>query len=224
MNKNYFKFLIFDILLIIFFLIILSLFLIPFTFNIYKNLNKNYPIFLFFVKFAILATYGEIISYRIKNKKFIDKNFGIFPKMLIWGFLGINIYFAFSIFSNGVIFGIIKPIEESFNFKINNIFSSFLISFFMNLFFAPVMMLSHALTDLQIKLNNGKFNISKFYISKLIKEIDWDRMWGFVYKKTIPFFWIPAHTITFLLPSDFRVLFAALLSIFLGILLAFKKN
>jgi hypothetical protein len=44
--------------------------------------------------------------------------------------------------------------------------------------------------------------------------------WNFVLKKTIPFFWIPAHTITFLMPADFRVLFAALLGIVLGVILA----
>jgi hypothetical protein len=41
-----------------------------------------------------------------------------------------------------------------------------------------------------------------------------------VFKKTIPLFWYPAHTITFLLPAEQRVLFAALLGIVLGVLLA----
>jgi len=45
-------------------------------------------------------------------------------------------------------------------------------------------------------------------------------MWNFIFKKTIPFFWIPAHTITFLLPAEFRVLFAAVLGIALGLILA----
>ena len=43
---------------------------------------------------------------------------------------------------------------------------------------------------------------------------------GFVFKKTIPFFWIPAHTITFLLPGQYQVLFAALLGVALGIILS----
>ena len=41
-----------------------------------------------------------------------------------------------------------------------------------------------------------------------------------ILKWTIPLFWIPAQTITFLLPEDYRVLFAAFLSIVLGVLLA----
>ena len=44
-------------------------------------------------------------------------------------------------------------------------------------------------------------------------------MWGKVYKYTIPLFWIPAHTVTFLLPTEFRTLFAALLSVVLGLLM-----
>ena len=45
-------------------------------------------------------------------------------------------------------------------------------------------------------------------------------MWGFVFKKTIPLFWFPAHTVTFLLPPSGRVLCAALLGVALGVLLA----
>ena len=47
---------------------------------------------------------------------------------------------------------------------------------------------------------------------------------SFVLMKTIPIFWIPAHTITFLLPSEYRVLSAAFLSIALGAILAFAKK
>ena len=57
--------------------------------------------------------------------------------------------------------------------------------------------------------------------AEIFKNINWDVQWHFVLKKTIPFFWFPAHTITFLLPPDFRVLFAAVLGIALGTLLAF---
>ncbi|MEZ6853814.1 hypothetical protein [Halodesulfovibrio aestuarii] len=55
------------------------------------------------------------------------------------------------------------------------------------------------------------------------KEIDWNIMWGLVLKKTIPFFWIPTHTITFLLPPDLRILFAAMLGLALNVILAFAN-
>ncbi|MCX7905011.1 MAG: Mpv17/PMP22 family protein, partial [Caloramator sp.] len=47
---------------------------------------------------------------------------------------------------------------------------------------------------------------------------------SFVVLKTIPFFWIPAHTITFLLPSEYRVLMASFLSIALGAILSLAKR
>ncbi|MCX8057955.1 MAG: hypothetical protein N3A58_00890 [Spirochaetes bacterium] len=241
-----------DIILLLIFALLVLIFFLPSTFLFYKHINSKFPILLSFLKFALLATYGEIISYRIKNKIHIDKNFGIFPKMIIWGILGIFIWFAFQIFYNGSIKGIIEPMQKyllninnyysqsnkiNFNkiilsklnnffykLSLNKIFISFTISFFMNIFFAPVMMLTHNLTDLHIAKNNGKFIISKFKILELIKEVNWNKMWGFVFKKTIPFFWVPAHTITFLLPQDFRILFAAILSIILGILLSLKRN
>ena len=50
--------------------------------------------------------------------------------------------------------------------------------------------------------------------------MNWRVQWNFVFKKTIPFFWYPAHTITFLLPEETRVLFAALLGVALGVILA----
>ncbi|NTV18536.1 MAG: Mpv17/PMP22 family protein, partial [Bacteroidales bacterium] len=45
----------------------------------------------------------------------------------------------------------------------------------------------------------------------------------FVVGKTIPLFWIPAHTITFMLPDQYKVLFAASLSIVLGLILSYAK-
>lgn len=183
---------------------------------LYVSYYTKLPILVSFVKFAFLATSGELLVLRIRKGKYLDKEFGLFPKMIIWGFLGIFIYFAFGIFSSGV----------SSLFHVENIplLNAFLISFFMNIIFAPVMMLTHHLTDLHITGESGKFNFKTFSPFVLLQNADWDKMWNFVYKKTIPFFWIPAHTITFLLPSQFRTLFAAILSIALGLLLTLRSN
>ena len=53
-----------------------------------------------------------------------------------------------------------------------------------------------------------------------MQEMNWKVQWEFVFKRTIPLFWYPAHTITFLLPAEMRVLFAALLGVMLGVILA----
>jgi hypothetical protein len=58
----------------------------------------------------------------------------------------------------------------------------------------------------------------------VIDRIDWPGFYTFVVGKTVPFFWIPAHTITFLLPSAYRVLWAAYLSIALGAILAYARR
>ena len=54
-----------------------------------------------------------------------------------------------------------------------------------------------------------------------MKQIDWNTHYGFVLKRTIILFWVPAQTVNFLMPEQFRVLIAAIYGIILGIILAF---
>ena len=54
----------------------------------------------------------------------------------------------------------------------------------------------------------------------LLRAVDWEAMWDIVLFRGVVFFWIPAHTVTFLLPEAFRVLFAAALGAVLGLILA----
>lgn len=193
----------------------------------YETIVTSYPILTSFIKFAVLATTGEVLAHRIRLKKWPGPEFGLLPKSIAWGFLGILILFAFKIFSKGVpeLCGSLLPLSE--NQAVNIVLISFYISLFMNCIFAPVMMLSHRLIDIKIEAGHGRL-LGLFYSSPSIKElfmaVSWEKMWGFVLKKTIPFFWIPAHTITFLLPANWRILFAALLSIALGLILAFADD
>ncbi len=91
--------------------------------------------------------------------------------------------------------------------------------------FAPTFMAAHRITDTLIDLGNGKMaGISKISLAEIVKKIDWYSFVAFVVRKTIPFFWIPAHTVTFLLPPEYRVLAAAFLSLALGGILAFAKR
>ena len=82
----------------------------------------------------------------------------------------------------------------------------------------------HRITDTYIELGHGNFNeIKKVKLKEVVNNIDWYGYLSFVVLKTIPIFWIPAHTITFLLPSQYRVLVAAILSMVLGAILALSK-
>lgn len=181
-----------------------------------------------FVKFAILATIGEIIGLRLRTGNYYQSGFGILPRAIVWGFLGLTIKLAFVIFATGTpIFLAYLGVEGAADamkggFTLNKLLVAFSISAFMNLIYAPVMMTLHKITDIHIIANGGTLSglLRPIQISKIFINLNWDVQWNFVFKKTIPFFWIPAHTVTFLLPPDFQVLFAAILGIVLGVLLA----
>ena len=99
---------------------------------------------------------------------------------------------------------------------------AFCISFFLNIFYAPMLMITHRVSDLHIASAHGERSrlLRMPDVAQILASVDWKSMWGFVLKKTIPFFWIPAQTVTFLLPPEFQILFAALLSTVLGVILA----
>lgn len=197
-------------------------------FEFYLNFNQQHGLVASFIKFAILATSGELIGLRIKTGKYYKKGFGIMPRMLVWGFIGITVKLAFNFFitETPVVlehFGLIGATEVMHqNFSFEKLIVAFSISASLNVIYAPLMMTFHKITDIHIVNNGGTllglFRPIKF--RKILLNLNWDIQVNFVFKKTIPLFWIPAHTITFLLPPDFQVLFAALLGIALGIILA----
>ncbi len=217
---------------IIFIAIILTIFL-PFVvsadvLNFYKEFNQAHGIIMSFIKFGILATIGEVLGLRIKSGVYNTPTFGLLPKALVWGFLGITIKIAFIVFATGIPNVIaylgIENVKQSMagGVTTTKVLIAFCISTAMNISYAPVMMLFHKVTDVHIQSNSGKVSslVKPIHFSKILKEIDWNVQWNFVFKKTIPLFWIPAHTVTFLLPSQYQVLFAAMLSIMLGLILA----
>jgi hypothetical protein len=194
----------------------------------YIQFNKEHGMIMSFLKFALLATLGEIIALRIKTGNYNEPGFGIIPRMIVWGFLGLAINLAFNIFATGapafLAYMGLKNAPQAMigSFSGLKLLDAFTISTTMNLIFAPVMMTLHKITDIHIIANGGTVSglLKPIPFGPILKGINWDVMWNFIFKKTIPFFWIPAHTITFLLPPEFRVLFAALLGIALGLILA----
>jgi hypothetical protein len=221
---------------LLFILFLISLFLPFFLFydlySFYLKFNSEHGIPTAFVKFAVLATAGELAGLRIRSGNYFSRGFGIIPRALVWGILGIFIKIAFLIFSAGVppvlaYIGMDDP-SAYLNgpFSIQRVSVAFSISLFLNIFFSPVLMTVHRLTDAHIQ--KGKGSITGFFtkpdVLNTLQTIDWKIHWGFILKRTIPLFWIPAHTITFLLPPDYQILFAALLGIALGIILAFAAN
>ena len=210
------------------------LFFLPFftvdaVYEWYKAFNADHYLIMAFLKFGLLATYGEVLGLRIKTGKYNAPNFGIFPRMIVWGLLGIWIASMMGIFKAGVPAFLDRMglcgLQEAFNqpvFSGYKLLGAFGISVIMNLTFAPVFMTLHKITDTHIGINAGSLKalITPVKFTRIITTLNWDVQWNFVFKKTIPLFWIPAHTVTFILPSEYQVLFAALLGVALGLILS----
>ena len=209
--------------------IFLPFFISPALYAWYKEFNDAHAMVMAFAKFAILSTLGEMLGSRISTGNYTSPTFGVVPRMVIWGLLGMAISMAMTVFSIGIPGFIAKMggAELVAQFMGEGItWGKFVvalsISVMMNTFFAPVFMTFHKITDAHIAECGGsvKALITPIPMQRLIKSVNWDVQWGFIFKKTIPLFWYPAHTITFMLPGEYRVLFAALLGVALGVILA----
>ena len=225
--------------------LLLVLSFLPFSFldGYHKTIfDPKYWAISSFIKFGILATLGESLGLRITKGVYNFNGFGLLPRAIVWGILGIMIKMAFVVFAVGspvMIEKLLGVTNAVASMKANSIFdamevglggtrvlSAFAISALMNLIFAPVFMTLHKITDTHIIDNGGTlkgfFSPIKFY--DIFPRLNWSVQWNFVFKKTIPFFWIPAHTITFLMPGEYRIIFAAVLGIVLGVILSVSSN
>lgn len=211
---------------------LLPFFLSDSVYSFYKTFNVEHGMIMSFLKFAILSTLGECIGLRISAGVYNRPGFGIWPRAFVWGILGMGISMAMTIFANGVpAFLVSMGMSDAAGvmggaLSWEKVFVAFCISVVMNTIFAPVFMTLHKVTDTHI-LRHGGTLIGFFTpipMGEILSKLNWRVQWGFVFKKTIPFFWYPAHTVTFLLPGDMRVLFAALLGVALGVLLAIATH
>ncbi len=195
----------------------------------YSTFNASHGMVMSFLKFGILSTLGEMLGCRISAGKYVTPTFGVLPRMVVWGFLGMGINMAMIIFSKGTpmfmqYMGMTNAVEAftADGFSMDKLWVALAVSVAMNTIFAPVFMTFHKVTDAHIAAHNGSLKalVTPIPMAERLATLNWQAQWGFVFRKTIPFFWYPAHTITFLLPAEQRVLFAALLGIVLGVLLA----
>ena len=185
--------------------------------------SKNYSIIIRKKNFMTPEEQIEIINKQIEMALNCLKR----PNAL-WEVQIILINMAFVIFSTGIpafadYLGVENPAGiMSGNISVGKVALAFAISVAMNSIFAPVFMTLHKITDMHILATGGTMRglFSPIPMGEILQNINWKVQWGFVFKKTIPLFWFPAHTVTFLLPEDMRVIFAALLGVVLGLILA----
>lgn len=172
-----------------------------------------------FFKVALLATLGELIKVRGKNGSWKMPFGELIAKFIVWGFYGMLFTIAFKIFGvgvGGISGGPIWPFSFE-NETMNHIFKGFSISLWINLIFCYPMMMSHEYFNHVIahkRLVGGE---------EFFKTLN-AHAWGSFLPKTIIFFWIPAHTVTFCLPANYQILMSAFLSLALGFILTISAK
>ena len=148
-----------------------------------------------FIKFAILASMGDMLGIRVIKGEWIAPK-GLMYKALVWGIIGLMVTLVFTVFMGGA-----AAAQASGKLPFNGsiLAQAFFGSSIMNVTFGPMMMVFHRFTDMYIdsKCDNKEVKVT---MRELIEKNDWNSLVEFSWLKTCPFFWIPAHTIVFLLP------------------------
>ena len=199
-----------------------AILIIPASREVFKTLSSTHPYIMGFIKFAILATAGELLAIRLAKKQWALPSY-VWARFLIWGVIGIWITYMMKIFGAGVdaLMGAgLLPTAQ--NALFNSFIKAFFISATMNLSFGPTFMALHKCSDTYLDIRaTGKRKIS---IANVIHKVDWEKFATFTLLRTVPLFWIPAHTATFMLPAEYQVAMAAFLSVALGIILNLKRK
>ena len=198
---------------------IVALLAFPPTHRAFVEITAAHPFLIGFAKFLVLATMGELLALRIVRGRW-SAPAGLGYRAVVWGLIGMAIVLVFDVFASGIAAAMSKSLlpggDSRFAF-------AFFVSVTMNATFAPAMMLFHRATDTFIELACEQRRVRPG-VADVVAAIDWQGFVSFVLLKTIPCFWVPAHTVTFLLPPEYRVLAAAMLSIALGAILAFARR
>jgi len=166
--------------------------------------NQN-PIFSAFLQFAILGPLGEIIASSIiaKRPALPCSPLQMLGKALAWAILGVVIKYGFAGMKGFV--GALLENQMLPAWFSNGLGKAFAISVFTNVLFGPQMMLFHRFEDNLILRTKGYAGMEKAF-------------------KTLIWFWIPAHTITFCLPTPYQIGLAALWGLVLGVIMGLSKK
>jgi hypothetical protein len=196
----------------------LLILIVPDTREAFISFSKTNPYPGGFIKFALLASMGDLLGIRLVKGDYIIPK-GMMFRVIVWGVMGMIITLMFTVFMEGT--GAAQK-KGLLPFNDVNYVQAFLGSTIMNLTFGPMLMAFHKFMDLFI---DSKYEcIGKVTLSSLVDKMDWHSLVEFSWVKACVLFWIPAHTIVFLLPSQYRVLVSAFLSIALGLLLSIAKK
>ncbi|MCC0704556.1 hypothetical protein IC213_15965 [Clostridioides sp. ES-S-0049-02] len=199
---------------------LIAILVMPSSRAVFMEATGAHPYIGGFFKFAVLATMGDLLGARILHKNW-KIPVGIFYRAVVWGIIGVVTTYAMSIYSAGVgqaqVDGMLP--FEGIAFA-NALFKSAT----MNILMSPTVFLFHKVMDCFI---DKKYEVGKgvkVVLKDVVNVVDWNAYLGFSVLKTIPFFWIPCHTIVFLFPAEYRVIASAFASIALGLILALANK
>lgn len=194
--------------------------LVPFTHHLFLSATMEHPYIMGFIKFAILATMGEMLTVRLLKGSWSMPT-GLGYKAVVWGMVGLTIVLAFGLFSSGVEGATAKGLLPGAPGIGGRFLQALFTGTLLNLTYGPAFMAAHRISDTWIDLHIEGKNPT---LAGVVQLVDWPGFMRFVVGKTIPFFWIPVQTANFMLPSEYRVVVAAYLSIVLGIILAYARR
>ncbi len=169
----------------------------------YVELVKEYPIYSAMIQFAILGTLGNVFSKWMQQGK-IYKPYNVsivLLKMLEWAIIAITIKYAFIGFQGFVD----NLVAHHLLPELGNFGRAFTVSATMNLQYGLFLVIFHRFLDNLIAKQNNWKNIDKGMFSLL-------------------WFWIPAHTITFMLDKPYQIGLAAIWSVVLGFILGYYNR
>jgi len=173
--------------------------------NSYRLWVLAHPYLSAAIQFGLLGTLGELVAASLKARRptLPCTPLQLLLKVLAWALLGLVIKAGFvgmKGFTRALLDHHILPA-----FLSSGIGWAFSLSTLTNLFFGPQMMLFHRLEDNLILRRRG--------FEGMMPAI-----------RTLVWFWIPAHTLTFSLPPEFQVGLAALWSLALGVILGLASS
>lgn len=173
--------------------------------NSYRLWVLAHPYLSAAIQFGLLGTLGELVAASLKARRptLPCTPLQLLLKVLAWALLGLVIKAGFvgmKGFTRALLDHHILPA-----FLSSGIGWAFSLSTLTNLFFGPQMMLFHRLEDNLILRRRG--------FEGMMPAI-----------RTLVWFWIPAHTLTFSLPPEFQVGLAALWSLALGVILGLGSS
>ncbi|MCB1047196.1 MAG: hypothetical protein KDC10_08315 [Calditrichaeota bacterium] len=171
--------------------------------NAYAHWVHQWPLLSAALQFALLGTLGEVLAGWLATRRLPFPLAWLPAKMLAWAVLGVVIKLGF-VMMKGASAGLLAWLGEPALLS-TGVGRALLVSVLTNLFFGPQMMAFHRLED---NLIAGTRNWQGL-----------DRAW-----KSLIWFWIPAHTLTFSLPTEYQLGLAALWSVALGLILGLSRD